>query len=256
MLRTTFERFSRQVVLKRRLPHRVGGEHIYVSPDASLKFWKWNLNKSDPLLFDWAVEFIRQGDVVWDIGANIGLFTFAAANLAGASGQVLAVEADIWLADLLRRSARHKSGQSAPVGVLPVAVSDSINLTRFNIAARGRSTNHLEQVQGSTQTGGVRESVMVVTVTLDWLLAGTPAPRVLKIDVEGAELQVLKGAQNLLSTVQPIILCEVSLNNAPAVADLLHAHGYTLFDLEADGASRKPLAQPTFNTLACPALGR
>jgi FkbM family methyltransferase len=250
ILRTAVERLSRNVRLTRRLPSRVGGERIYVSPDASLKFWRWNLEKAEPRLFDWAQEFVREGDVVWDIGANVGLFAFSAASLAGASGYVLAVEADIWLAGLLRKSASRKSKRVAPVDVLPVAVSESLDVARFNIAARGRSTNYLDHTQGSTQTGGIRNSVMVMTITLDWLLERLPAPRILKIDVEGAEHQVLQGAQKLLSTVRPVILCEVSSGNAQQVGALLRSYGYELFDLDVNQQERKPLPFPSFNTLA------
>jgi tRNA G37 N-methylase Trm5 len=48
-------------------------------------------------------ELVRPGTTVWDIGANVGLFSFAAASLGA---QVVAVEADIWLANLMQRSAQ------------------------------------------------------------------------------------------------------------------------------------------------------
>ena len=251
MLRTVAERLSRKVILKRRLPKRVGGQSIFVSPDASLKLWRRNLEKTDPRLFDWAQEFVRKGDVVWDVGANVGLFTFAAASVAGATGYVLAIEADSWLVELLRKSVKTRPESSAACEVLSAAVSDSVDITRFHIAARGRSTNHLAAVTGSTQTGGVRDSVLVGTVSLDWLLEKLPAPQVLKIDVEGAEYQVLQGAHSLLSAIRPTILCEVTSESAERVGDLLKAHGYEMFDLDVHKDKRKPLASPTFNTLAC-----
>lgn len=251
MLRTVAELLSRKVVLRRRLPKRVGGQSIYVSPDASLKLWRRNLEKTDPRLFDWAEEFVRKGDVVWDIGANVGLFTFSAANIAGNTGYVLAIEADSWLVELLRKSVKTRPELSADCEVLSAAVSDSVDITRFHIAARGRSANHLAAVNGSTQTGGVRDSVLVGTVSLDWLLERLPAPQVLKIDVEGAEYQVLQGAHKLLSTIRPTILCEVNSESAVKVGGLLKTHGYEMFDLDVRKDQRKPLASPTFNTLAC-----
>ncbi len=250
MLRTVAELLSRKVILKRCLPKRVGGQRIYVSPDASLKLWRRNLEKTDPRLFDWAEEFVRKGDVVWDIGANVGLFTFSAANIAGATGYVLAIEADSWLVELLRRSVKTRPELSADCEVLSAAVSDSVDITRFQIAARGRSTNHLADVSGSTQTGGVRDSMLVGTVSIDWLLERLPAPQVVKIDVEGAEYQVLQGAHKLLSSLHPTILCEVS-SKAAQVGRLLKGHGYLMFDLDVHKDKRKPLGSPTFNTLAC-----
>ncbi len=250
MLRTVAERLSRKVILKRRLPKRFGGQRIYVSPDASLKLWRRNLDKTDPRLFDWAEEFVRKGDVVWDIGANVGLFAFSAANIAGRTGYVLAIEADNWLVELLRRSVKTRPKLSADCEVLSAAVSNSVDIKRFQIAARGRSTNHLLGVNGSTQTGGVRDSILVGTVSLDWLLERLPAPQVLKIDVEGAEYQVLQGAHKLLSTISPTILCEVS-EDAGQVGQLLKGHGYLMYDLDVPKDKRKPLASPRFNTLAC-----
>lgn len=102
LLRTFLERLSRNRVHKRHLPADFGSAPILTSPDASLRFWKPRI-ESD--LFDFAREFVKSDSVVWDVGANVGLFTVAAAQRAGASGKVIAVEADIWLAELLRKTA-------------------------------------------------------------------------------------------------------------------------------------------------------
>ena len=250
MIRRVAEHLSRNLVFKRRLPSRVGGEPVLVSPDASLKFWKQDLNKAEPRLFDWAEEFVGPGNVVWDIGANVGLFAFSAASLSGTEGHIVAVEADNWLAELLVRSAAMLTNKCARVEVLAVAVSDSVGVGKFNIAARGRSTNYLDSSRGSTQTGGIRNSLMVRTITLDWLLTRSPVPSILKIDVEGAEYQVLKGAHQVLSQVRPLILCEVSSENANQVGKLLRFYGYELFDLDCNNELRRPMSVPSFNTLA------
>lgn len=247
---TIAERLSRRVVIRRRLPEAFGRDEIYVSPGAMLKLWRPDLGAVDPDLFSWAASFVHPQDVVWDIGANVGLFAFAAAHRAGAAGHVLAVEADIWLAGLLRRSARQLSQDSARVEVLPAAVSESVSVARFNIAARGRAANFLEGVGGSSQSGGVREVQSVVAVTLDWLLDYFPAPNLIKIDVEGAEHLVLSGGQRLLSLFQPLILCEVRASTAPSVTGLLQEHGYKLYDLNRDC---QPVQAAVFNTLARPA---
>lgn len=250
-LRALAERLSRGRILKRRLPASVGGGPIYISPEAGLRLWFKSLGKSDPELFAAAAEFIKKDAVVWDVGANIGLFTFAAAGLAGRGGGVLAIEADTDLVNLLRRSSRLIWPGRAKVTVLPVAVSDAEGIAHFQIAKRSRASNSLTGY-GSDQSGGVREIHSVMTVTLDWLLHRQPPPHVLKIDVEGAEHLVLQGASHLLSEVRPIILCEVFSTNVNNVSSILRSHDYCIFDMSKPKGMRQPLDQATWNTIACP----
>ena len=152
-LRQIVERVSRDRVLRRRMPADLGGGPIYVSPDAMLKYWRHDVAASDPELLGAAKQFIRPGMTVWDIGANAGLFTFAAQFLAGAAGHVLAVEADPWLVSLLQRSRAARFGTGADVDLLCAAVSGNAELARFNIAARGRAASALDG-SGTTQMGG------------------------------------------------------------------------------------------------------
>jgi FkbM family methyltransferase len=244
---------SRNIVLRRRLPQEFGGTKLFISPDAVLKLWRFDLRKTDPMLLRIAREHVNPGDIVWDIGANVGIFSFAAAALAGPTGRILAVEADTWLVGLLRRSARACTSEVASVEVLPMALSDEVGVAKFNIARRGRASNHLDVAGGSTQTGGVREIQYVPTATLDWLLNHFPPPKFVKIDVEGAEDLVLRGAQRLLSDIRPVIMCEIFDKSRPAIDDLFHSYGYELFNAEQPRETRHPLTTSVHDTLAYPA---
>jgi FkbM family methyltransferase len=104
----------------------------------------------------------------------------------GSSGRVIALEADAWLVQLLRRSALLPSAYRADIEILPAAVSDSVDVVNFNVAMRSRASNAI----GTTQTGGFRDRHAVISITLDWLLVRRPAPGILKIDVKGAEARV------------------------------------------------------------------
>lgn len=194
MIRSLIERLSRRVVLRRHLPPDFGRRPFWASPGAALKYWQPHIAAVDPVLLRVACEHIRQGDVVWDIGANVGLFTFAAAHRAGRSGRVPAIEADTWLIELLRRSCRLPENADLNVDVLPVAIADRVGIARFCVANRGRATSYLEGAHHSSQTGGVRVTQLVPTVTLNWLLDHFPPPTFIKIDVEGAEHMVLAAA--------------------------------------------------------------
>jgi FkbM family methyltransferase len=168
---------------------------------------------------------------VWDVGANVGLFSIAAAALAGSDGRLLAMEPDTWLVSLLRRTAAG-AGPRAPIEVLPVAACDENGLAGFSIAKRNRSTSHLDGF-GTTQTGGTRRHESA-TMTLDRLLELRPAPDFIKVDVEGAEVKVLRGAEGALR-LGVTLLIEVGTEHSVEVAQILRPHGYRLFDAENAG---------------------
>jgi FkbM family methyltransferase len=245
-LRSALERATHRLVVRRRLPPPFASARIYVSTEGGLRYLARTMAKVDPALLRLAAEVVGPGDTVWDVGANMGLFSFAAAVAAGPTGHVLAVEADTDLAGQLCRSAADNT-RHASVDVLPAAVSHELSVARFHIARRNRSTSYLAGF-GSTMTGGVRSTRLVPTVTLDWLAARFGVPDVLKIDVEGAELAVLTGGSRVLAH-SPAVICEVSAQNATAVSDILTGHGYTLYDGDRHPAERVAAAAAPFNTL-------
>jgi len=249
MLRSLLEKASRRTAFRRSLPANVGGAQIYVSGSAGLKYLFRRMQSVDPALCRLATEFVRPGHVVWDIGANVGLFSFAAAHFAGKDGNVFAFDADTWLVQLLRRSASIQPSTSAPVKIIPVAIADSCDLRTFNIAVRSRASNAL-QGYGQSQTGGIAEHHTVVCVSLDWLAERLPVPNVIKIDVEGAELEVLRGATGLLRSKSPIIICEVCSERSREVSILLKNMGYKLYDGDAMPAARGKLDTASWNTVA------
>ncbi len=233
MIRRVIKKISRDIVLRRRLPSEFNNVEILVSPDSALAYWKPNLASVDPHLLSLARELVRSGMTVWDIGANVGLFAFAAAGLGA---QVLAVEGDTWLAHLLHRSVLLNG---LPVTVLPAAVADTNGIGQMHLSDQGRASNSL---QGSGPGGQT-----ILTITLDWLLEHFPAPQLIKIDIEGMEYAALQGARQVV-TLKPTILCEVTQNHE-MVGRFLTEAGYTMY--AAGEKERTPLETPCFETLAC-----
>lgn len=229
----------------RRLPPDLGGCYFPASLEGGAKFLKPDLHRADEVLTRFAQDYVQPGSRVWDIGANVGLFTFTAAGLAGPQGEVVALEADSWLVGNLRKAATANTGRGAPVAVLPVAASDSFGVAEFNIAKTARATNFLTIGGGSTTTGGVREKQLVPTMPLDALLARFAAPRVLKIDVEGAEEFVLRGAGAVLRS-RPTLLLEVLPAHSRAIHALLEPLSYSYID----AITRAVVELPTFNVIA------
>ncbi len=90
-------------------------------------------------------------------------------------------------------------------------------------------------------------------MTLDGLLDHFAAPTVLKIDVEGAELDVLHGASHVLSDHRPAIYCEVAKRNQKAVAKVLRKDDYRLYDGSAyNGDQAGATSFCSHNTIAIP----
>ena len=87
-------------LLRRRLPAEVGRAVVYLAPESQLKYLRPGAAGLDAQLIGWARRYVQAETVVWDIGANCGVFALAAAGL-GAS--VLAVEPDPFLVTALMR---------------------------------------------------------------------------------------------------------------------------------------------------------
>jgi FkbM family methyltransferase len=244
------EKLSRGVVLRRRLPARFGGLPIYVTPEAGLRYWG-AMSRIDSVLYEMAEELVKAGSVVWDVGANVGLFSFCAAARAERAGFVLAIEPDFWLAHLMTRSSQElEAARCAPVEVLCASVSDGNRISKLEIAERARASSHLAEAAGSSQADSVRSLQATVCLTLDFLLAHFPAPTILKIDVETHEGGVLRGAARLLREIRPTIWCEVSPENSDEVTRILSDANYELY-----GAQTRPhprIECAWFHTLAVP----
>lgn len=255
-LRSALIRLSRGVVVTRRLPSDLGSAALRVSPEASLTYWFGLRTRKFRDLFDFARRHVRLGDRVWDVGVNMGAFSFAAAHCSGSSGRVLGFEPDWWSCQLLQRSRQRNPALAERLEVLPVAISDAMALLTLKIPERGRAAAHLElagEGAGREITGGTRNRFLVPAVTLDWVAQSQGPPDVIKIDVDGAELRVLLGGMGLLRSKRPRLLVEVHERNADAVGALLDDCGYRLYSYEHGEEASQPISRPSYNTLALPA---
>lgn len=245
--RTIIERLSRGKVIKRHIQVGSNSVPILVSPDAQLKYLKLGNQAFDRDLIDLAIKHIKPGDVVWDIGANVGVFTFAASTLSK-TGAVLSVEADSWLTDIIRRTAQFDEYSQSSISVLSAAIANENSVATFLIAQRGRASNALQSAKGRSQMGGARQSIVVPTLTLDRLLDTFLAPDFVKIDIEGAELMALEGASKLISDSRPKFYIEVGQDVAEQVYLIFKSANYQCLD----PASMKPITHCLENTLFVP----
>jgi FkbM family methyltransferase len=180
-----------------------------------------------------ARPFVHAGDLVVDIGANIGVLTDLFACWVGPSGRVIAIEPEpVNIAALQRRMKR--PDLAAIVQIVPAAAGDRNGRALLRVTPHHPGDHHLVALDKAGDT------VEVDSVTLDALLASRDSrcPSLLKIDVQGGELSVLRGSQQTLARCRPVVLIEVDRNalaragaNELEISRFLEALGYIPHDL-------------------------
>jgi FkbM family methyltransferase len=167
-------------------------------------------------------EAIGQGSTVFDIGANVGFYTLLSSVLVGPEGKVFAFEP---IPENLLYLRRHvELNHLTNVSIIEAAVSDHTGFTKFN---QGRTRS-----QGYISPEG---NLLVRTVCLDELYfkGEIIVPDVMKIDVEGSELLVLKGAKSILQHYHPLIFLSTHGEYVHRQCiELLESIGYTLKNIE------------------------
>ena len=170
------------------------------------------------------VERLRAGMVFYDLGANIGFFSLLAARIVGPTGQVFSFEPDPETTVRLQRNVDQNNLQN--VTVVPKGVWSTSGKRTF-MAAGGSSPDHGtgKFVDDTGEEGGA----FLDCVALDDFIRDAPAPHAIKCDVEGAEEEVLRGAERVLRTHLPWVLCELhSERSARSVRELLDISGYKI----------------------------
>jgi FkbM family methyltransferase len=198
----------------------------------------------EPLTIKIFRERVDAADVFVDVGAHIGLYTLLAARTGKPEMQIFAVEADPYNAQALRFNLRQLP--SSKVHVLQAAASDANGSAPMLI---GESTIGSSLIVGRRNIGpaSIRE---VKTIALDSVLPEVPAQGLLvKIDVEGAELSVLRGMTETIRRASRVsLICEINPSALQAggrqPADLirqLQTFGLSLFFLSDAGGGLIPV---------------
>jgi len=197
---------------------------------------------------------LEPGMTVVDVGANLGEITLVAARRVGAAGRVLAFEPVDSIADRLDRNVA--MNDLFQVTVLRSGLSDQEGTAEIYTSLRPFHDHTHHEGLSSLYADEERDS-RVQTITLTTLDAacaeqGIGRLDLLKIDVEGAELAVLRGGEKTIAAMRPWIIVEVNRGTSRNAAvrpeqilELLSAHGYRFFRIDR----RQPLTEITTETL-------
>ena len=149
-------------------------------------------------------KHVRPGMTVYDVGANIGLFSMIAARLVGHHGSVVAFEVDPEIAARLRENLSRNEFRQAMVE--EAAVWSEVKCVYFERADPAASP---DRGLGRVVEVGNQNTVDVPAISLDEYAQTHAAPDFVKCDVEGAEVEVFRGARRLLRENRPVIVCEM-----------------------------------------------
>ena len=175
------------------IPVAIAGIGVRLHPDFATQ--NWETVESEP--YRAFVSALRPGDVVYDVGAHIGTYTLVALDRIGPAGRVIAYEPHALTGRYLLQHVQWNGG------------SDNVVIRSVCCGAREGTANfyclpgRTEGTHGLLPVHGFDETVVDVT-TLDAEVGRLGAiPTVIKIDVEGAEWDVLQGAEQTLRRYHP-----------------------------------------------------
>ncbi len=213
----------------------------------------------DPNELAFLDRFLAPGMTFLDAGANEGLYSVFAAERVGPGGVVWAFEPSVRERDRLRRN---MDCNEQSFRVLPLALSDSEGTAELAVAEHLHAgMNSLGAFASDGVAVAYKENTQLVR--LDDVISETPPPRidVIKVDIEGAELRMLRGGVEALRRYRPVLLFEVS---RPALAgqgatpeeltDFVRAQGYLLyrFDPQTGLPARSEAQEYSENMIAVP----
>jgi FkbM family methyltransferase len=204
----------KQIIYRQRgEPYVVGRHTLRYVPGTRPVRLRYTSSDNDVVRYD-ALQIgllaaeLSEGDVAIDVGAHAGQYSLIMAARCGVSGQVVAFEPDPYARQMMQQNLQLNRNVKKP-RIESMAVSDAPGEAVL-YSRRGNANSSLVR---SGLEGGVAdacEKIAVAVVTLDSYLhdSGLPTPRWVKIDTEGAEIRVLKGAEQLLAS-DAGILCEL-----------------------------------------------
>jgi FkbM family methyltransferase len=188
-------------------------------------------------------RFIEPGMTFYDVGANFGFYSALCSSLVGNSGRVIGFEPNPMLHANLQRTFSG-TGNSILVGI---ALGDQSGTASFFIPD-DHSCASL-----SNRTGRPVTSLSVPTARLDDIIEqqNLPIPDFLKVDAEGAETAIFRGAERLLREHSPVVMYEdiSCFGHRFEATRLLRGWGYSVDEIREDG-SLGPVTDRAWNLVA------
>ncbi len=192
---------------------------------------------------------VFQVKTFWDVGANIGYYTWVLKS------SVPALDAVMFEPDTINKKligATIRKNRLPSIELRPAAVGSARGSTTFKVDSFGSETGSIARAETIDETlyGASSESITVDVIPLDEVLQerNGQLPDLVKIDVEGAEQLAFEGATNLVKSEHPVFHCEVRNEFKEYIFGLLQSAGYRVLD----ASNLSELSKSTWDILAIP----
>lgn len=186
----------------------INGRRVWVPAHIGLHYSLLSNNHYEPELLNFLDRRLKKGSVFIDIGANAGFLGMEAANRVGEKGLVYAFEPNPYIFASLAQVFSHNSHYRNYI-LNQLAVADKRETVSFFISG---STQSLMERSGFRPENENRIEVRAMAMDLDTYLGTSIVPHLIKIDVEGAEVEVLQGMKRIMQTFKPAVLIEIHGN--------------------------------------------
>jgi FkbM family methyltransferase len=204
----------------------------------------WNHVTVDQSVLNWITEYLKRGNVFFDVGAHQGWLSIAAARQTGYDGRVVAFEPSPALVKVLRFHKR--INRLTQMDIVPRAVTNTnSSATPFILEGDGDSVlNSLVEIGDVTKGSRGTTVIPVRAITLDaYSEESGLVPTMIKIDTEGSEIWVCEGAKRILAQNRPALIIATHptwLPKGQQIEDLfslLSCYGYRI--VSSDGSQYK-----------------
>ncbi len=198
------------------------GGVVELRSDEAIGYMMLSCGAFEPAEAAWLCRHAAAGATAIDVGANVGVLTVQLANAVGARGRVIACEPVDSTVERLKRNIELNGLNN--VEVLETAIGASDGIVDLHIGTDPASHSTVEVLD----MWRTPETIHVSLTTLDsiWCERNKPNVSVLKVDVEGGELNVLDGARRMLGEARPCLLVETRPPHQETVEALLIELGY------------------------------
>ena len=205
--------------------YSIRGFKMYLNPHESFMMKMRLLRAYERDKFNFIKNNLKRNDIFIDIGANIGDFSLYAAKRAR-EGKVLSFEPSADNFKMLKKSIKANNYKN----IFPHQVAIGLNDDKNKLFLGNKSGLH-SLIENNPNNTGAYELVRIKP--LDYFFKDVENVKIIKIDVEGAEIDVLRGMNRILNTYKPFLLIDIHTKlgvTITEVSNILQKYGYNILE--------------------------